>query len=128
VFGLLIVLLAVVGPLLHTKVAVGTPDVACKLRLVLTQFSTVSTPALILGAAMSCVTTTASLAVQPLLGFVAVTVYVFGVVTVLLPVVGPLLHTKVAVGNPEVACKLKLVRTQFSKVSSPAFTVGGVIF
>ena len=121
-------LFAVVGPLLHTKVAAGTPDVACKVRLVRTQFNTVSSPAFTVGGVIFWVTTTASLEVQPLLGFVAVTVYVFGVVTVLLPVVGPLLHTKVAVGNPEVACKLKLVRTQFSKVSSPAFTVGGVIF
>jgi hypothetical protein len=74
VFGLFIVLLAIVGPLLHTKVAIGTPEVACKLKLVLTQFNTVSNPALIVGGVIFWVTTTASLAVQPLLGLVAVTV------------------------------------------------------
>ena len=73
-FGLLIVLLAVVGPLLHTNVAVGTPEVACKVKLVLTQFNTVSSPALTVGGVIFWVTTTASLEVQPLPGFVAVTV------------------------------------------------------
>ena len=63
-----------VAPFDHAYVTPVVLDVAFKFKLVRTQFSTVSIPALMFGVMIFCVTTTASLAVQPFVGLVAVTV------------------------------------------------------
>ena len=68
--------LAVFEPLLQTKVAPAVVDVACKVSEVLTQFKTVSIPALTVGKVLFKVTITASDAVHPLIVFVTVTVKV----------------------------------------------------
>ena len=73
-FGAFTLAVAVVAPFDHAKVAPVVLDVAFKFKLVLTQFNTVSIPALIFGTVIFCVTTTASLAVHLLYVFVTVTV------------------------------------------------------
>ena len=67
-------MVAVVVPFDHTNVVPVVLEEAVKFNVVLTQFNTVSNPALMFGTVRFCVTITASLAVQPVNGFVAVTV------------------------------------------------------
>ena len=99
-----------------------------KLIVGFVQLMTVSTPALAFGDTVSIPTTTASVDVQPLIGCVAVTVYVVGTDTFVTAVFAPFDHANVAPDVLDVADKFKLVLTQFTTVSIPAFTPGAVKF
>jgi hypothetical protein len=74
VFGMLTELLAEFTPLLHVYVTPAVVDVASNVVLATTQVNNTSVPAFTFGVALSTITTTASLAVHPLDGSVAVTV------------------------------------------------------
>ena len=114
------------GPL-HAKLTPEVEELPERIAVAVVQDITWSVPALALGGVIFCVTITASDAVQPFAGLVAVTVYVFGVDIVLFAVFVPLLHAKVALVTIEVASSTSEVLTQFNTVSIPAFTVGGVL-
>jgi hypothetical protein len=98
-----------------------------KLIVGLVQLITVSTPAFAFGDTVSIPTTTASVDVQPLIGCVAVTVYVVGTDTFVTAVFAPFDHANVAPDVDELADKSKLVLTQFTTVSIPAFTPGDTV-
>jgi len=118
--------LAVFEPLLQTKVAPAVVDVACKVSEVLTQFKTVSIPALTVGKVLFKVTITASDAVHPLIVFVTVTVKVPADETEVFALFVPLLHAKVTPAVDEVASNPILFLTQVNEVSTPAFALGAL--
>jgi hypothetical protein len=115
-------------PSLQTKsVKIGVDD-AESVTLGVVQLSVAGGAIATLGGILFCVTVVAALAVQPLLGSVAVTVYVPGALTFFVFPVPPPLHAKVAPTVVEVADKIALVIRQFKVVVAGMFTLGAFVF
>ena len=114
--------------MLQTNVAPGVFELAVREIDVVEQVNTASGPALALGAVVFEPTTTWSVALQPLLGSVTVTVYVFAILTGFAATFNPLLHANVAPSVAEVAVSVVEVRAQVKTISAPAFAFGSVVF
>lgn len=115
-------------PSLQTKSVTMGVDEAVSVTLGVVQLSAAGGAIATLGGILFCVTVVAALAVQPLVGSVAVTVYVPGALMLFVLPVPPPLHAKVAPTVDEFADRRALVILQFSDVVAGILTLGIAVF
>jgi hypothetical protein len=122
-------LVAVVIPPPQLNVAPPVVEEAVSVSEVVVQVKGTGGAMLTLGVVMFWVTVVDAVLVQPLAVSVTVTVYVAGVETALVAVVGPLLQAYVMpAAGFGVAVKVSLVVVQVSITGALILTVGGVLF
>ena len=122
------VFVAVITPPPQLNVAPPVVDDAVNVSLMVAQVNVVGAAMLALGAAVFCVTVAKAVFVQPLAGFVTVTVYVAGAETVLVVVVTPPPQLNVAPPVVEDAVNVSLVVVHVKTVGAAMLALGTVVF
>ena len=120
--------MAVIIPPPQLKVAPPVVDDAVNVSLGAAQVKATGAAMLALGAIMLCVTFADAELVQPFVGSVTVTVYVFGEETAFVAVVTPPPQLKVAPPVVDEAVKVSLVVLQVKTTGALTLALGDVVF